>query len=1521
MATDTQDFLNRIGVAQPVQAIQPATFSAEKPSFDFIGEPVNSAFIPEDTLPELERQQDQWLQNNTSWSFKGAAQTTGRVIARTPVRIADDVANLISDSFFLDEHQKWEDKWFEEPKGAVEDIATDVTSWIGTFFLPGGVAAKGATALGKTSKAQKIAGFIGQTERGRKALKVSKIAGEGAAAGFVADFITADTENTVGTQALMERTQAGVMGLAIGAGVNLGLHGAGKIASVSLKKWRALRKVRQAAEGKADPTEALQSLKEAIQEENAIKNDILADIGKTDDGVKEIDLDYLDSDGAAPPPELSLKVKVVPEKKKPIKKKSVKQEMLKIQDFIERGQGLPDQLDRLVQLNKATGDRLNPMLSDLVKALGEAMETPSKVGSVRELVQGMELDLHRYRKLIELNTKAGNLGGKVLSSFKGNGADFSKPFKYKAQTLVRINQIDSLLELIKKTKNAPAFDKELADGIQKEITELVNIQSGKQTLSEVLDKKFTTSRGNATTAIWTKYKDFISKNVQEALIPSKEKQRASMEIFSDRVSRIISEAVAPDKKIAKEADKALKQATDILDNPSKYKESLEQVIADIEASDKIPQSSKDNAIETLTDLLEGNVGKTLFEGLPQHAKLIKGIIKEELGNIGKTLRQAIKEGREEEILEEVVENVASKTELGDYAKSVLIDNIRAELGNAITAIKDKTIRDFINKELYRKFNLHEELDNLYDLQDKSLEEIREYLTQASKKRKPTPEDIKVLEAQVRSAKKELEIRSENAFVKELLERLSALPQYSGPIRTDHELHVAALEKLRVNFMLSKPKTWLVGIPSGMLMLVYQPFKRAMSEFFKEVGVGFDNLSDFSKVQAGLQRAANEFKATIEYTSNFTDALALMKQAGKEGRPIFNPRSLRRFEEDLVREETGSLDRIRIPIGDRKKLKELIQRYGIKNKQNENAYRSWLNDMVEGTPTTRIGKMTDPLFSISFRMMGMFDEPLKFLGTMRALRADALQQAMTEGLEGKALEEFVDKHMAEAVQRVDGLPLWQQNEKFDQIEQLGQAITFQEEYADKVISKLAKSFAAYSRSGQDAAYRADKIAARFFVPFIKTPATIAQFTVDHMPGFAQFRSILHLAGKSKGDRLLKSKLDKQEDLMNLLKEETRPDKIRKTKESLEEIAQDISDMQDLLAVEKAEAVAQGITSTVMISSMIWLVQNAKMTGQGVFLTDDQKRRMLDAGWRPNSIEINGKLVDYSKFEPFATLLSVTADFLHYGLLRAASGEHVLEDEIGITSAIWASFTENFTNKYFIRGLSDLLKATTEESTNVENLIASQVASFSPGVLRDMAQINDPYQTYANDWQARLKERMAGIHPGGYRRNLLGEKVERIWSKEGAFGLISPVVWSDLPNDDVLLEIAGVRGAIGQSRIYRRQGIDSRNYKDADGQTLYDAWMEKMSTIKIGKRTVRQALEREFRLPYYKNAPIESFDGTETRRDIIAKVLSDYRKEAWEYMLDKHPRRFSDNDGNIWTDRRIEDNIYADDIPNILEIQKF
>jgi len=120
-----------------------------------------------------------------------------------------------------------------------------------------------------------------------------------------------------------------------------------------------------------------------------------------------------------------------------------------------------------------------------------------------------------------------------------------------------------------------------------------------------------------------------------------------------------------------------------------------------------------------------------------------------------------------------------------------------------------------------------------------------------------------------------------------------------------------------------------------------------------------------------------------------------------------------------------------------------------------------------------------------------------------------------------------------------------------------------------------------------------------------------------------------------------------------------DKIKEIEDAQESLFQQRQELILKNAEEKAEAVANGISSAVLGIGVTTAISTGNITGSGSHLSDDQKARLRDAGWRPNTIYIGGHKIDYSRFEPFSTLVSVHADLIHYKMM---SGEGLTNDDL-------------------------------------------------------------------------------------------------------------------------------------------------------------------------------------------------------------------------------------------------------------------
>lgn len=1502
---------------------------------------IEPALPPPPTPTEIEEDD-----NNSFWSrYTKWAKPIAKPLIRSGLRAADDLYNATQEGLVLyGDKSNWEDKWLGNPKSSVEDISAEIGSWLTSFIVPGGAVQKTLTLPAKipqvSAKTTQLLGAIGKTRKGEVALKVGKIGAEGALKGYVADYLSTDVGDLEADAAIQERLRNSTEGLAIGAGVNLTTFGAGRLATAQFRRLKALRRVKRAAEGKGDATQALKDLKASIDEETALKEDFLGDIKPTDNRVDPTQsVDDLLKEAAPPKPKVEPE-EVAPRVEEP--KPAVDPE-LEIEDYIQKGQTLPEQVNRLVRLNVALDGQMTPKINALVENLtkfDEQIEQGVRKGlgdqfnGIKKGVTELEDDLRRYRKMIELRARAGNLSGKLLVAFKGKAMDFRKPIVYKPAVQKQLDSIDSLLDLTDGVKSGKLTNEELVAGLKRELDSADQLaKSGN--LKEVIEKEFDAVTDEGVDTIWGKYKQRISEGVLKTLRLNKTTNKAALEMFSDQVGNTLKTAVKQNKPIAKKVNQTLDNLQDILANPEKYKESIDVLIKDISDAKNLDPDAASKALRVLNDLKEGTQGRRFLDGLPQRDKLIQKVLKEEVDNITKKIKQAVKNGTEKELVNGVIRDLAERTSQLSYnEQQVLIDAVRAELGNSITAMREKIIGNFMTKEIYQKYSLKHTIEELDEMGDKSLAEIKEYLGRTANKSRTVPEDIKRLQEQARASKKVLtdklkqeEVAAYNEFTKKFLQSLGKMDSFGMEEMSNFELFLRAAEKFRLNSLLLSVRTWTVGLLSAGFNMGYQPFKQMLKTYNKVNEL--KQLGKYGPEVSAVKLALQELVSTAEYVNNWTDMLNILKATWKQnGHGAFNAKAFRRHEEDLISQtdELGNIKEgpIKLNFKNRENIRRMIKKYGSDNEDNRSRLRKFLEETVEGEPSTRIGKALDPLFSVSFRAMGMFDQPFVFLGTMRALRSQALQDGLVKGLEGEALEKFTKERMQQALKREGDVLTWAKNEEFDEIAELGFSLVYQQKYADKIISKTAQAFATYSRSGDDAYTNPIKIGARLFVPFIKTPTAIAQWTVDNMPVLSSLnwaRVVLpetavgaKVASKvglkdvrlTKTQRQLRDTQKTIDDNLEALK--ARPiskDKIKEIEDANEVLIQQRDELRLKNAEEKAEAASNAVAGTVLGGAAVTAIMSGNLTGTGAHLNNDQKARLREAGWRPNTLYIGGYKIDYSRFEPFSTILSVHADLIHY---LQMSGEGLTQDDQDWYNVVHSSFVTNFADKYFLRGLKSVFSLLDKQQANynLESAAVDFLSSLSPTIIRDLNQVNQEYQTKAHGFKDKLLERSFGKFPGLYARNLLGEKVERQWTMEGLWGMMSPVYMAEDKRDPLMTEIANIREDVGGRQSFTRtevQKVDTRDYRNPKtGISLQDEWMDEMSSVKIGGKTLRKSLEKLIRSSKYKKAPNFEVTGEkDTKASLVSAELTEYRNKAWKNIKkNKRLRSYQDSEGRGWYD---------------------
>ena len=136
-------------------------------------------------------------------------------------------------------------------------------------------------------------------------------------------------------------------------------------------------------------------------------------------------------------------------------------------------------------------------------------------------------------------------------------------------------------------------------------------------------------------------------------------------------------------------------------------------------------------------------------------------------------------------------------------------------------------------------------------------------------------------------------------------------------------------------------------------------------------------------------------------------------------------------------------------------------------------------------------------------------------------------------------------------------------------------------------------------------------------------------------------------------------------------------------------------------------------------------------------------------------------------------------------------------------------------------------------------------------------------------------------------MLGEP--RVKQNVGGLQGLNPIFQSDIPSNIVDMESASHGGGKGNMSSFIRAGrdqLDLRKFYNDKGQDAYDRVQQLTSEVKIGGRTLRQALKATKETAYYQGLP-EVTDMNKgmnhPRTAYLNKIVGRYRAMAKDQMF--------------------------------------
>jgi hypothetical protein len=174
--------------------------------------------------------------------------------------------------------------------------------------------------------------------------------------------------------------------------------------------------------------------------------------------------------------------------------------------------------------------------------------------------------------------------------------------------------------------------------------------------------------------------------------------------------------------------------------------------------------------------------------------------------------------------------------------------------------------------------------------------------------------------------------------------------------------------------------------------------------------------------------------------------------------------------------------------------------------------------------------------------------------------------------------------------------------------------------------------------------------------------------------------------------------------------------------------------------KEEMVARQLVGFGITTGVYQMFEQGLITGS--MPTDAAERNTWQAqGKQPTSIKIGGKWVDYSRAEPFATVLGMMTDTFQAtkdvmdGKVRGG------EEWEYAKKAAWSSIKSNMLQKTFMQGFADLLNPLFANDTKgVESLLDNYAKRLIPAISNTAARLGDQYEREAITTIEKLQQRI-------------------------------------------------------------------------------------------------------------------------------------------------------------------------------------
>jgi hypothetical protein len=321
---------------------------------------------------------------------------------------------------------------------------------------------------------------------------------------------------------------------------------------------------------------------------------------------------------------------------------------------------------------------------------------------------------------------------------------------------------------------------------------------------------------------------------------------------------------------------------------------------------------------------------------------------------------------------------------------------------------------------------------------------------------------------------------------------------------------------------------------------------------------------------------------------------------------------------------------------------------------------------------------------------------------------------------------------------------------------------------------------------------------------------------------------------------------------------------------------------------------------MMASVGWLfgitaaAQSGVLTGAGP-ADKDMRKVMTNAGWQPYSLKVGDTYISYQKLDPLATVLGLYADMADASKWATEEDQSYVE-RLSVSAAI--SIAHNMKSKSYLQGMTNAAGIINDPEISIPAVGGRMLGAFLvPSFVAGFRELTDDSYVEMRGVLDGLTSRIPGwssvsLDP---MRNAIGEKVDRRHFQGAAEAfhdinaLFLPTITNRTTSDLITQEFAELEYPFSTPSRFKF-GMDLTDVQNEKGQTAYDRWLELSSTMKIGRRTLRQRLERLINSRAYQAIPKEGIAAVDVDSPQIIelmKVIRAYRGYALQEMIKEFP----------------------------------